>query len=167
MPHYPNAQANQAAVLARNKSIMRRMLHAFAVGDTSAIDEFISPDIIEHSAHPIPRKPGQDPRIALKEEMLLPLQAFPDQHFREEMLVAQGDMVSIGWEMTGTNTQALYGKKPTGKPVVLHGGDVVRFKNGKIVEHWDQFTKPRLESLIYLGILDEKLQERLGSAGLL
>jgi predicted ester cyclase len=167
MPHYPNPQANQAAVLARNKAIMRRMLDAFSRGDTSAIDEFISPDIIEHSAHPIARRAGEDPRVALKEEMRLPLEAFPDQHFREELLVAQGDMVCIGWEMTGTHGGSLYGKKATGTRVVVHGADIVRMKDGKVIEHWDQFTKPRLESLIQVGLLNDNLQERLRNAGLL
>jgi predicted ester cyclase len=167
MPHHPNPQPNQARVLAQNKAIMRRLLHAFARGDTSAIDEFISPDIIEHSAHPIPRRPGEDPRVALKEEMLLPLQAFPDQHFREEAIVAQGDMVYIGWEMSATHGGDIYGRKASGRQVLLHGGDIVRIKDGKIVEHWDQFTKPRLESLIQIGVLDQQLQQRLGDAGLL
>jgi predicted ester cyclase len=152
--------------LTRNMFIMRRLLNSFWTGDTFAIDVFISPNIINHSPHPISRK-GRDPRDALKEELRLPFQAFPDQYFREELLIAEGEMVFLGWEMTGTNTGPLYGKPPTGKPVDLFGGELARIKDEKVVEHFDHYSKPRLESLAELGLLTVDLLEKLEKAGLL
>jgi predicted ester cyclase len=165
MPYYPNPQANERKVLARNKAIMRRLLVAFTRGDTSAIDEFFSPHLVSHSPHVVPF--DGHPIESLKKEMLLPFKAFPDQNFREENLVAEGDMVFLGWEMTGTFSGSLFRKKGKGIPFTLHGGEVVRMKDGKVVEHWDHFTKPRLESLIEIGLLDQSLLNQFGKVGLL
>lgn len=165
MPIHPDLDDDTPAIAQRNRSIARRMLAAFNTGQTQVVDEVISPNIIQHSAHPIP--PNGNPREALKEEILLPRKAFPDQHFEEEHLIVEGDMVFMGWHMTGTNTGTLYGKQGTGARFSLNGGDAFRIKEGLIVEHWDQFTKPRWESLIKMGLLDEQMQAMLLRAGLI
>jgi len=165
MPHHPNPQENQADVLLRNKAIMRRLNAAFERGDTTAIDEFFSPDLVSHSPHVIPFE--GHPLESLKKEMLLPFQGFSQQNFREVDLVAEGDMVFLGWEFTGIHTGEIHGRQGGGGPFELNGGDVVRISDGMVVEHWDHFTKPRLESLIQLGILDQQMLNRLGERGLL
>ena len=38
--------------------------------------------------------------------------------------------------MTGTNTGSMFGHKPSGKKVKIDGADIMRFENGKSVEHW-------------------------------
>jgi ketosteroid isomerase-like protein len=165
-PHYPNPQPNEAEVLRQNKAIMRRMLAAFETGQTRVVDEVISPDIVNHSTHPI-MTASADRREGLKEEILLPREAFGDQYFKEEMIVAEGDMVFLGYEMTGIHQGSLYGRGGTGTAFALNGGDAIRIKDGLIVEHWDQYTKPRWESLIKFGMLDQELQEQLLIQGLL
>jgi predicted ester cyclase len=164
MPDLPNPQPNPSATKNANVAVMRQVIQAFNSGDTQVIDKVISPKIVQHSAHPIPA--NGDPIAALKNEILLPLKGFPDLNFKEELMIAEGDMVFFAWEWTGTNTGQLYGQKPTGKKLHLHGGEVARFSDGKVVEHWDQFTKPRLETLTELGILDGPMLERLDKAGL-
>jgi hypothetical protein len=93
--------------------------------------------------------------------------AYPDMHYREEVSIAEGDMVFLGWEGTGTHLGPLYEKEATGVRVQLYGGEIVRFKNGMLIEHIDHFMKPRLESLLLLDILDDPVLERLDEEGLL
>jgi len=165
MPVYPNPQPNQDEVTARNKDIMRKLNQAFTVGDTTAIDQYISPNVVFHSPHVV-RMEGRA-IDGLKEEMLLPFEAFAQQTFREVDLIAEGDMVFLDWELTATHRGQLHGREGTGQPFMLHGGDIARISGeGKVIEHWDHFTKPRLESLIQLGLLDQAMLNQLNEHGL-
>jgi C-1 hydroxylase len=162
-PSLPNPEP--AEVTANNKDIMRRLNIAFSQGDTTAIDQYFSPNIVSHSPHVVPF--DGHPLQSMKEEMQLPFRAFSQQNFREESLVAEGDMVFLGWEVTGTFRGPVHGAAGTGAPFQLTGGDVVRFKDGLVIEHWDHFTKPRLESLIQFGVLDQQMLNNLNERGLL
>lgn len=133
MPDYPNPQRNEDEVRARNLAVARRMLAAFAWAQTEMVAEHIDPNIVNHSPHP-----GETERE--DEEMRVEHEAYPDLHFREEVAIAEGDMVFLGWVGTGTHLGSLFGKPPTGVRFELHGGEVMRFSSdGKIVEHWDHF----------------------------
>ena len=164
MPALPNPQPNQREVIARNKNLMRKLNQAFSVGDTSAIDEFISPEIVFHSPHVVQMQ-GR-PIEGLKEEMKLPFESFAEQNFREGTIVAEGDMVFLEWELTGIHRGPVHGAPASGRRFMLQGGEVVRIRDGLVVEHWDHFTKPRLESLIQFGVLDQKLLNQLKQLGL-
>lgn len=98
---------------------------------------------------------------------VLPREAFPDQKFQEEIVLAENDLVFIGWSVTGTNTGPLYGKPPTGKQVTVYGADAFRMADGKIVEHWPYHAKARLSALAKLGLLDNATQDSLCKQGFL
>jgi C-1 hydroxylase len=160
MPDYPNVQENEDEVIARNLWVARRMLAAFAWAQVEMVLKHISPDIINRSPHSSGTEREDD-------EMRVEHEIFPDIHFREEVAIAEGDMVFLGWEGSGTHLGSIYGKRPTGKRIEFHGGEVLRFRDGKIVEHWDHFCKPRLESLVLLDVLDDEALGELRSHGLL
>lgn len=167
MPDYPNPEPRE--VTERNKAIMRKLLVAYSVGDTTAIDLFFDPNIVTRSVHPIfaGGPPGATGGLeALKKEMVLPMAAFPDGHFKEEYIIGQGDMVVLGWHFEGTYSGELYGKQGTGARVAVDGAEIARFRKFKVIEHWDHFSKPRLESLVLLQLLDEPLRQRLQARGM-
>ncbi len=175
-PHYPTPIDNDAEVRRRNKHVVRRGLAAINRGEETVEALQLAPDFVDHS--PPPFTPGADLRERAQAdfrgapEALADLrggahEAFRDAHYREEVIVAEGDMVFLGWEMTGTHSGPLYDREPTGIRHTVHGGEVFRLRDGKIVERWDQFTRPRLESLVKLGVLDDRMLEQLGNAGLL
>jgi predicted ester cyclase len=155
MPHYPNRVKNEAQVIATNKFVARRTTAAFSFGEGDVAASYMDPNIIEHSPHE-PEAQGVENEIQARVEM------FPDQHFVEELLIAEGDMVFIGWEGFGTNTGGLMGHKPTGRILHVHGGEVIRLRNGKVIEHWDHYMKPRLEALAKIGMLDRAMMDDLG-----
>jgi C-1 hydroxylase len=160
MPDYPNPQESEDEVIARNLYVARQMLAAFAWAQIGKVAEHISQDIVNRSPH----SPGTERE---DDEMRVEHEIFPDIHFREEVATAEGDMVFLGWEESGTHRGGGYGKPPTEKRIEFHGGEVMRFRDGKIVEHWDHFRKPRLESLALLDVLDEEALGDLRTQGLL
>jgi hypothetical protein len=51
-------------------------------------------------------------------------------------MIADTTFVVTHYTMTGTNTGSIMGMPATGKKFNIHGVDIVRFVNGKCVEHW-------------------------------
>jgi predicted ester cyclase len=141
-------------VIEQNKTIMRRMLEAFNTGDTKVIPELLHPDLRDHS-----RGVGLEPEVRrahpmrkVEIQITRDKEVFPDRHFKEELLVAEGDRVILHWSMTGTNTGPILGRPPTGKKVNWTGTEFVRIKDGKIIEHDDDHSHV-YDLLFQLGLL--------------
>jgi predicted ester cyclase len=164
MQYSPNPQPNEAEASQHNREVVRQVMKAFNTAEVSILDEVISPQIVQHSSHPIPA--NGDPIGALKKEILLPHAAYPDGTFTEGVTISEGDMIFYAWDFAGTNTGAVLGRPPSGKRLTLHAGEVARVKDGKVVEHWDEWLKPRLEAMLWAGQLDDALLTQLTKAGL-
>jgi C-1 hydroxylase len=144
----------------RNLAVTRAMLNAYSTADTSVVAQYVHPELRSNS----PRPSGTD---RLENEIDLQHSAYGDVQFREELTIADGDKVFLAWVATGTHTGQLFGKPATGNQFELHGGEVIRFRDGLIVEHWDHWIKPRLESLILIDALDDNVLSNLRTGGLL
>ncbi len=158
-----NAQFQLDDKLEQNKAIMRRMLEAYNTGDTEVVKELLDQDIKDHSreigfeaglrrAHPIRR---------VQSEILRHDDAFPDKKFTEELLIAEGDTVMLRWSFTGTHRGPILGVAPTGKKVKAQGTEIVRIKNGKIIEHLGDEGMNLLNILWQLDMLDKDLLRKL------
>jgi predicted ester cyclase len=62
--------------------------------------------------------------------------AFPDHHITIEVMVAEGDKVVMLNTYSGTHEGEFMGIAPTGKRFVQRQVHVMRFVDGKAVEHW-------------------------------
>ncbi len=60
---------------------------------------------------------------------------------RYDIIVAEGDLVTVVWTFRGTNTAAGYGLPPTGARIELRGITVWRIVDGKIREEWTSFDE--------------------------
>lgn len=67
--------------------------------------------------------------------------AFPDLKMTVDLMVAEGDLVTVVWTFRGTNTAAGYGLPPTGARIELRGITVWRIVDGKIREEWTSFDE--------------------------
>ena len=76
--------------------------------------------------------------------------SFPDIAFKIEETVVEGDKLWARMIARGTNKGGIMGP-PNGKPFEIYVFDVVRFKDGKIVEHWG--VSDRFAILAQLGML--------------
>ena len=79
------------------------------------------------------------------------LNAFPDSQFTIDDMIAEGDRVATKKTFTGTHA-ADFGDIPaTGKPVTLQYVDIMRVRDGRIVEHW--LSMDQLRFLQQLGVM--------------
>lgn len=125
----------------RNKATVRRLIAAFGAGDSSVIDAIMSPDLDDHT--PIPgTTPG---RQGVKEQIENLHHAFRDVVFEEQTLLADGDVCFLRWRMTGKHERRmLEGTEPDGRDQVeVLGHEVIRLRDGLIVEHLDYFGRRR------------------------
>jgi steroid delta-isomerase-like uncharacterized protein len=84
--------------------------------------------------------------------------AFPDMHVKVNFMMAENDLVVAQITTTGTNTGPIYGKQATNKKFEINGVDIIRFKQGKVVEHWGYAEEGKL--LTQLGLIRALMREK-------
>ena len=117
-----------------NKMLVRRLYEeAVNGGNLDLADEFIAADAIEHE-----KGIASDGRESFKQFVTVFRAAFPDLRLTIEDMIAEGDKVVCRITITGTHTgdSEFMGVAPSGKPIELETIDILRFDNGKMVEHW-------------------------------
>lgn len=62
--------------------------------------------------------------------------AFPDLRVEVDLLIAEGDFVSVRWTARGTNSGTGNGIPATGRRVQTSGTTIFRLADGKIAEEW-------------------------------
>ena len=62
--------------------------------------------------------------------------ASPDLEIVTEQSVAEGEWIAHRYLLRGTHTGDLFGQPPTGAPFEARGLDMVRVRDGQLVEHW-------------------------------
>lgn len=131
-----------------NKALARRWYaEVFAKKNLRAIDELVSPHVLDHAA-----PPGTPAGIEGAKQILgMYLAAFPDVHLAVEDMIAEGDKVVVRYTIRGTHKGDLMGIPPTGKPVTLAGIEILRVAGGKIVEHWESLDE--LGMMRQLGVI--------------
>ncbi len=116
-----------------NKEIIRRYIEQiWNRGNLAAADEFLAPNYIRHiAAAPAPLDRDQQ-----KQRLAGFRAAFPDVHLTIDDLFAEGDRVALRVTIRGTQRGKFQNIEPTGKSVSVAALDIVRFENGKMIEHW-------------------------------
>jgi steroid delta-isomerase-like uncharacterized protein len=115
-----------------NKTITRRFVDAINTGNEAAFLDVLAPDVVDHYAPPgLP--PGRE-GWNMNRKMLRT--AFPDGHWHEEDLVAEGDRVVGRYSLRGTHQGEFFGIPATGKTITVSNIHIFRLGDGKIVEHW-------------------------------
>jgi steroid delta-isomerase-like uncharacterized protein len=116
------------------KAIVRNFVEQYQdQRDTRAFAEFLSADVVDHT--PMPgTSPGAE---GVRQVFQMLWTALPDMHVEVHQMVAEGDIVVTRKSFVGTHSGELFGVPPTGKDVHLDLIDIVRVRDGKIVEHWN------------------------------
>ena len=112
--------------------LVRLVEEGFNRGSVELLDEFIHPDLIEHSNAPL-MGTGLE---AMKQRLGAVRSAFQAAHLDIEDLAASADKVWWRWRFTATHRGDFMGVQPTGKQVETTGVNIERIADGKIVEHW-------------------------------
>jgi len=129
-----------------NEQIFRILIEdGFSKGDVTVFDTHASPDFVEHQHGFFP------PNVeGVKKGIHNLHDAFPDFSLTIEALASNGDTV---WgRMTGKGThQRPFGPMPSsGKKFEITVIDIMRFKDGKLAEHWG--VADRLSLMEQLGM---------------
>jgi steroid delta-isomerase-like uncharacterized protein len=115
------------------KSIYQQFADAVNRRDLDALDQIFDPELINHGADP------DEPRGAyhFKHVFRNFIAACPDLQVTIQDQIAEDDKVVVRWADMGTHTgAALLGIPATGKQIILTGIDILRIRDGKIVERW-------------------------------
>jgi predicted ester cyclase len=128
----------------KNKAVVRQVLEAFNSGETAVIDKVAHAELKDHT--PVARtRPGRE---GMKQQIATIHEAFPDARFEEETMISEGDMVFLRWRMTGTHKGRMFrGAEPTGREVTHYGHEILRIRDGQIVEHLDYFDRASGQAL--------------------
>ena len=100
--------------------------------DLAALDELLDPEYRRHISpilEPLTIE-GQRARLAAMQA------AFPDASIELGTFVVEGDNVAFQSVMRGTHRGAIRGLPPTGRPFTVHLVDIVRLRDGRLLEHW-------------------------------
>ena len=130
-----------------NKAVIGRFVEEVQnAKDFAVYDELNDPEFVNLSS-----PPGIPPnREGGKIFLSAFVNAFPDSRFTIDDMIAEGDRVATKKTFTGTHT-ADFGEIPaTGRRVTLQYVDIMRLRNGRIVEHW--LSMDQLSFLQQLGV---------------
>jgi steroid delta-isomerase-like uncharacterized protein len=117
----------------QHKELYRRFIEeCFTGGNLDLIDEMVAADGVDHQAPPGAAQGAE----GLKQFLSMFRSAFPDVRATIDQVIAEGDTIAARFTMSGTHQGEFFGIPPTGKRMEITGIDVVRFENGKMVEHW-------------------------------
>ena len=132
----------------RNKAVVRRFIEEVQNRkDWAAYDELNAPDFVNLSAPPgVPAD-----REGGKMFLTAFTNAFPDSHISVDDMIAEGDRVVTKKTMTGTHTGEFNGIPPTGKRVEIQYVDILRVRDGRIIEHW--LSMDQLDFMRQLGVI--------------
>jgi predicted ester cyclase len=109
----------------------RRLIETgFGQGDLAVLDELMAVDIAEHQRG---NRSGRDGA----KDVVRTLHAWmSDFSLTVEDLAVSGDTVWTRNRGRGVNTGSVMGHPPTGRSVEVDVIDIIRFEDGKAVEHW-------------------------------
>ncbi len=101
-------------------------------GDMSAAERDLRPDFVDHAA-----PPGTPPGLESSKAFIMSVRsAFPDIHFTEDEVIANGDMVAVSGLWEGTHEGPFFGLEPTGRFGEMRGMVLWRVVEGQLAERW-------------------------------
>jgi steroid delta-isomerase-like uncharacterized protein len=124
--------------ISQNKNIVTSFIDAlFTKGDLGAVDEYLTDDFTDHDppmGHFLGREGMRQAAAAFRT-------AFPDWHSDLDFLVEEDDLVVETFTASGTQQGEIFGVPASGRTVSLHGINIWRVRDGRIVERWGRLDE--------------------------
>jgi predicted ester cyclase len=136
---------------ARNKAAARRTWEEILPAcDVAGLAEVTDPDVIPHG-----RRPDEPAGFeGVKQTMLWLGRVFSDQRWEIHQVIGDGDLVSVFATHHGRHTGELMGIPPTGREVAYDYVHILRFRDGKAVEHWS--VRDTMTMMRQLGVMPDR-----------
>ncbi len=140
-----------ASMTDKNKATARRIpLEMISQGKLDLVGEIFSEDIVNHTPPPgIPAK-GHE---AVTELFKMLRAAFPDINLTLDHEIAEGSYVVLHATVTGTHKGNFMGHAATDKKATWKEIHVLKFEDGKAVEHWG--VVDRMGLMMQLGVMPQ------------
>ena len=130
---------------AGHKSLASRLLEEVVnTGAVERLPEFLAPDYVVHHA-------GIKGIEAAEQHLKTFRQCYPDLHVTVDGQVAEGDIVATWFTMRGTHRGQWGDLKPTNRVITLHGVNIQKMRDGRIVEQWGAANT--FEALLEIGVV--------------
>lgn len=126
-------------ILAGKNARLLGAYHArMLAGDYDAVNDYFAKGFVSHVTSRVkPEAETADLRAVEAEYFRSMRAAMPDAEWKVEVLVERDDVLVSNWTVEGTHTGApLFGAPPTNARRRINGTAILRFADGKIVEHW-------------------------------
>ena len=136
---------------ARNKAAMMKIFEIFETGNVDSLDNYIAEDAVDHTVDTMMTK--KQGLAGVKDVFNAYRTSFPDLKFTINAMGTSGDTLLAYYTFTGTNSGMMMGMPATNKSVEVNGVDIVVFKDGKAVEHWE--VTDHLGMMKQLGMMPE------------
>jgi predicted ester cyclase len=130
-----------------NKDVVVSYLDAFNDRDEEALAEHLADDVVEHGAHEELHGPDE-----ILEFLEAHFRTFPDYSGETEAMVAEGDLVTVRYTVSGTHTGEYRDIEPTGHKAEWTGIAVYCVDGDEITEIW--IEEDRLGLLEQLEVVD-------------
>jgi predicted ester cyclase len=133
------------------KEITRRTLEEILPAcDVEALAEVTDLNCVAHGA-----RPGEPAGLeGVTRTMLWLGRVFSDQRWEIHQLIREGDVVVAQATHHGRHTGDLMGIAPTGREVAYDYIHILRFRDGKAIEHWGM--RDDMSLMRQLGVMPER-----------
>jgi predicted ester cyclase len=129
----------------------------FPACDVRALAEIIAPDSVDHGA-----RPGEPVGLeGATRTMLWLARVFSDQRWELLQVIGEDDRVVVHCVHHGRHTGELMGIPPTDRTVAYDYVHILKFRDGKAVEHWS--VRDDMTLMRQLGVLPERPNASAGA----
>lgn len=134
----------------QNRDATVRLLEdEISTANFAITESLVHPSFFDHT-----NPPGMQEGIAGHQAIVrLFTSAFPDGRWKVEDMVAEDDKVVARTTFRGTHTGDFFGIPPTGRSVAFGGVHIMRYEDGKLIEHWG--SNDDLSLMRQLGVVPE------------
>jgi predicted ester cyclase len=130
------------------ETVVRRLIdEGFNQGKLAVCHELVDPSLVEHQNYGPQHAPGAEGVMAVIASLH---RAYSDFRLEIEHLSVEGDLVWLHMKGSGTNDGSFMGNRPTGRKMQIDVFDLLRVRDGRLVEHWG--VPDRLGALFQLGL---------------
>jgi steroid delta-isomerase-like uncharacterized protein len=117
-----------------HKATVRRFVEGYQTGhDVAVAESLLADDFVDHTPFG-PLSPDRNGVLAL---FAMLFGAFPDFRADIDQQLCDGDTVVTRKTFNGTQRGEFMGIPPTGREVAFDVIDIVRVRDGQLVEHWN------------------------------
>lgn len=135
------ADSTAKANVTAQEATARKLLELSGVPDSASLGAIVADNFVEHQ---MPEFITTQGLAGLRQEIAAYYTAFPDMKQEVLGMATNGDRTYVQLHITGTNSGAWGSMPATGKKMDVMGCDILRFENGKAVEHWGYMEEMKM-----------------------